>query len=161
MINRIIHDYGKVNYDKFNPELIYDMRQESLVEYIIDIAESVVASPFCNKIVGWHLETDENQFDSTKVIYPNRKKEKKKVKGDLTIPIEVSRLEKLTIIYELEYDGEIDYLEQILYLPKVKDKFYYYINGNRCYPLYQIVDNSTYSRENSLTLKSVRTRIVI
>ena len=40
-------------------------------------------------------------------------------------------------------------------IPTLIDGEYYYINGNRFYPIYQLLDATTFHKENSVTLKTL------
>lgn len=47
------------------------------------------------------------------------------------------------------------YKKMVLEIPTLIDGEYYYINGNRFYPIYQLLDATTYHKDNSVTLKTL------
>ena len=45
--------------------------------------------------------------------------------------------------------------KMVLEIPTLIDGEYYFINGNRFYPIYQLLDATTYHKDNSITLKTL------
>lgn len=140
------------NEDKINEDVIYKIRSEPLVDYIIDAFRTLESCHL--KVVDWELITDESKIDSDSVNirHIKNKNNKKFIKR---MPIDNSRYELLKIkFYLCAEDGE-EYKTINLLLFKRCNKYYYIIDGNRFYPIYQLLESSTYCRKNYLTLKTL------
>lgn len=60
-------------------------------------------------------------------------------------------------IQGVEKTGEhtTSYKKMVFEIPTLIDGEYYFINGNRFYPIYQLLDATTYHKDNSVTLKTL------
>lgn len=60
-------------------------------------------------------------------------------------------------IVALDKTGEVatTYKKMVFEVPTLIDGEYYYINGNRFYPIYQLLDATTYHKDDSVTLKTL------
>lgn len=105
---------------------------------------------------GYRVITDERKFDPYKM---DKKLQKSKKQVDPIIPIDTSRYELMQFDFTLNClskKGEMETKEVTseLLLLKMVDGFYYMKNGNRFYPIFQIVETSTYTRPNSIVFKT-------
>ena len=48
-----------------------------------------------------------------------------------------------------------------IYIPKWINKYYFILNGNKYYPIYQNVESSTYNTKDSVILKSLLMPIIL
>jgi hypothetical protein len=143
---------------RFNEDLIYNIRQESLADYVVK-AFKIIECKYI-KIIDWELITDESKFDSNRINVKYIKNNKNK-KFDKRIPINGSRFDLLKIRFRITLNSTC-YIKTIkLLLFKKIDNYYYILDGNRFYPIYQLVDASVYNRKNYLTLKTHSTPIII
>lgn len=150
--------------DEINEDIIYKLRQEPLAEYIVD-AFRTLECQFV-KIDSWELIHDENKFNTENVNVRYIKNRKNK-KYDKRMPIDISRYDLLKINFKLKGHDEKtkvmieeDYQVNLLLFKRCK-KFYYIIGGNRFYPIYQLVENSTYARKDYLIEKTLLSSIII
>lgn len=146
------------NAKRVNEDLIYNLRQEPLEEYVIK-AFRVLECKYL-KLIDWELITDESKFDSNKINTKYIKNNKNK-KFDKRIPINRSRYDLLKIRFRITTDETV-YIKTVkLLLFKRIDNYYYILDGNRFYPIYQLVDASVYNRKNYLTLKTHLSPVII
>jgi len=152
----MVKDYEKTNPNKFNKELL-DLRfQDDILEYLIDIAKALETIDGVRFISG-KLETDESKFTPRKIGKGknsggrvNRSKEKQYWKE-----IKDSRVNLVTLKFEISGDGERQIIELPLNVPKITSDNSYYLNGNNYYAVFQLVDSSTYNNKDMVTLKSL------
>lgn len=146
------------NADYFNNELIYGLRSEPLVKFVLK-AFKIIESKYI-KLESWELITDESKFDSYKVNTKYIKNNKNK-KFDKRLPIKGSRFDLLKLSFRctIGEDSWIEEREVLLY--KQINNFYYIIEGNRYCPIYQLVDASVYNRKDYLTQKTQSSPIIL
>ncbi|MGL5750095.1 MAG: hypothetical protein ACRCXT_06180 [Paraclostridium sp.] len=60
----------------------------------------------------------------------------------------------LKVTYQISAKDGDDELEVLILIPKIVDKYYFRINGNYYFAMYQIVDASTYNNSTSTNAKS-------
>lgn len=145
-------DYNEnVNAKRINKDLIYNIRKEKLSDYIIK-ALKVLECKYI-KIKDWKVITDESKFDPNKINSKYIKNNKNK-KFDKRIPINNSRYDLLVVDFLVTLP-ETTYVKTVeLLLLKPIDNFYYILDGNRYYPIYQLVDSSVYNRKDYLIMKT-------
>ncbi|PZM82144.1 hypothetical protein DLH72_04550 [Candidatus Gracilibacteria bacterium] len=168
MILDKLHHEKFENREGFNEFLIYGNRNEELVEYIKMVLKDYERVG-CYKMLSAELITDEREIDISK--YEMEKfSYKKNLKGILenTRSINDSRYNLLKVVFEISIagnNGEIERKEKEVHLllPKPYNKYYYLINGKKLYPIYQVVDNSTYNKDNNTTVivKTLRSPLKI
>lgn len=146
-----IHDYyEELNLKKqVNMDLLLHNRQESLVDYIIEALRALERVPNI-KIVGWELVEDEALIEPYLV---NHQHSKTKIHYNKYLPMDENRFELLKVFFEIKTADETTVSETKLLLPRRYKKFYYLLGGNKFYPIYQMIDASTYNRKDSVVLK--------
>lgn len=149
--------------NKINEDVLFKIRQESLEEYMIKAFKTIESKHL--KIVKYEVIEDESQFDSNQMNVTYIKNNKNK-KYDKRLPIERSRYNLLRVTFHVAANDhktgewtEFDVTKDFLLFKQV-DKYYYMIDGNKYYPIYQIVDASTYNRKNYLTMRTNLSPIV-
>ena len=152
-IKRFIHDYVQNHVDDFNDQLF--LRSD---EAIIDQLEKIIISIqthglFTIKVKGF---TVVDNYDDIQVIlrkhYERVLKGSKKAADDNRfnyIDLQESKIKLLIIHYETSYKNERENLDVIIEVPRVVNKFYFFLKGNYYSPMYQIVDASTYNNSSS------------
>ncbi|MGL5712894.1 MAG: hypothetical protein ACRCX2_07735, partial [Paraclostridium sp.] len=134
----------------FNADIIHNNRRsENLVDFIDKVGKTLEVLEYI-KYDGYTLIEDEGEFDIREICRRPSDPETT-VK---TISREKSRVSLVKLHYTITYDGvSKEHTLQIL-IPKLYNKNYFLINGNKIYPIYQIVDSSTYIMKNTLVLKT-------
>lgn len=152
-IKRFIHDYVQNHVDNFNDQLF--LRSD---EAIIDQLEKIIISIqtqglFTIKVKGF---TVVDNYDDIQIIlrkhYERVLKGSKKAADDNRfnyIDLQESKIKLLIVHYETSYKDERENLDVIIEVPRVVNKFYFYLKGNYYSPMYQIVDASTYNNSSS------------
>lgn len=152
-IKRFIHDYVQNHVDDFNDQLF--LRSD---EAIIDQLEKIIISIqthglFTIKVKGF---TVVDNYDDIQVIlrkhYERVLKGSKKAADDNRfnyIDLQESKIKLLIVHYETSYKNERENLDVIIEVPRVMNKFYFFLKGNYYSPMYQIVDASTYNNSSS------------
>lgn len=145
---------------RFNENLIYSNRNEELVRYIIMVLKDYERlGPY--KMKSAILITDErkidiNKFEMEKFMYKKQLKEML----DNTRSIADSRYNLLEVVFEINLEGKTKEKTINLLIPKPYNVYYYLINSNKLYPIYQVVENSTYVMNgDTVVLKTLRTPI--
>jgi hypothetical protein len=137
----LVSAFQDENPETFNEDLIYMRHKEraSLHDYFKDVFASL-------KLQGiTYLEsrtiTDESEFEK---YVPKRTK-----------AIEENRMDLIEAKFLLEFEGEKKETSIHLFFPKLVDDFFFYINGNRYFAIYQISDRNFYSTRTGLFLKTL------
>lgn len=152
-IKKFIHDYVENHVDNFNEQLF--LRSD---EAIIDQLEKIIISIqtqglFTIKVKGF---TVVDNYDDIQIIlrkhYERTLKGSKKASDDNRfnyIDLQESKIKLLIVHYETSYKDEKENLDVIIEVPRVVNKFYFFLKGNYYSPMYQIVDASTYNNSSS------------
>jgi hypothetical protein len=148
----LIKGYGDDNPERFSDELIYLKRDDNVLMYMNDIAsalEVVTGITF----LGGSINTDESQLKT------------RGTDNEKYIPIEESRLDAITLKFKIEgmHDKKMkeEIIEKTFLFPKLVNNHYFILNGSRYYPIFQIIDSSTYHTATRLTLKTLLMPIVL
>jgi hypothetical protein len=140
------------NPEKFNEEFIYMKQNDDVLSYIKDIATALEVVDGI-KFVDAKMNSDESTFKT-------RVKE-----GTKWISIEESRLNLITLKFKIfgkdKGKDREEVIEKEILFPKLINDFYIILNGSKYYPIYQIIDASTYRTPKSLTLKTLLMPIVL
>lgn len=147
-----LKSYSDSNPEKFNKDFIYQKKNDSILEHLIDASKTLEIIDGI-KFISGELITDESKI---------RTKSKNKQKY---ISIEESRYDLAILKFEItglqnkELKKEEYTIE--LFTPKIIKDFYYLLNGSRFYPIYQVIDAATYHTKNAVTQKTLLMPIVI
>jgi len=137
-----IKDYEQPN--KFNEDIIYNLRKEdNMVDYLVDVCKALETIPNI-KYDGYELIDDENKF-----------KEKN------WISVNDSRLSLINFKFIITFKDEVEKVNMPIFIPKLINNYYYILNGNKYYAIYQNVDSSTYNTKDSCILKSLLMPIIL
>lgn len=154
----------KTNYeDELNIPLMNKEYDRPLVEYIVDAWKSLEVVPNI-KFKGYKYDDKESNVDINKFILKRNKKKKKKERFDYKF-IADDRCGKLTVYMEVtinEKDPETHEIKTHVYpitksmlIPIQDEDGYFYIKGKKYYLIYQMLEKSTYTSANAVTLKSL------
>lgn len=159
-MNSLLREYANTNESKFSRELLSMRENDNILDYLIDISKALEAIDGVTFLDG-KIETDESKFPVRKIS--TRKTEKGKVKNpdQFWRDIKESRLNLVTLKFELTNDNLSEIIEVPLYVPKLINGSSYLLNGNNYYAVYQLVDSSTYNNKDTVTLKSLLMPIVV
>ncbi len=160
-----ISSYGNENEERINFKLMSREYDEDLVDLIISTCKSLEFLEYI-KFIGFELETDESKIDLN-YYRKSRKRRKKKKKASfnkrnekdlddfMIVYMQDSRYIELKLTFELTCKGEQEIITKRLLIPKLDKNGFYTIKGKKHFLIYQLVDSSTYTTGNGLSLKSL------
>lgn len=148
-----IHQFKNEEEKNFNTDLIKRRSEESLITCIVDIFKSLEVTGFIT-FDSYEVIEDESKIDNSKYI-TTRKRIKKKDANIKHQYIHPDRCIEIVLTFKIHVKGENAIVRKSILVPKIDDNSYYTIRGKKYFLLYQLVDNSTYTSRNGLTLKSL------
>ena len=145
----LLKEYSDYNPERFNKDFIYLKDKDDVLTHVKNIFEALEDVIPYLKFEHCSLNTDESTFPD----WTSAKEEGKKF-----VNIEKSRLQIINLRFRLtdpKGEEEDKIIEKYLYFPKLIDHTYFYLNDNKFFPIYQIIDSATYNNNGSLTLKTL------
>lgn len=162
-MKKCLAKYSSPFEEALNLNLINKTADEPLVNYVLDSWKSLEVVPNI-KFVGYEYTEKESDIDINKYIFKRDKKRKKKERYDYKY-IDDSRFGKLTVHFEItlfEVDPKDGHKIKKIYkqsksmlIPIQDEDGYYKIKGKKYYMIYQLLEKSTYTTKNGVTLKSL------
>lgn len=162
-MKKYLKDYVSEFEDELNVPLMNKDADIPLVDYVVDTWKSLEVVPNI-KFIDYEYTEKESEIDINKHIFKREKKKRKKERYDYKY-INDDRYGKLTVnlmVTLLETDlnsGEPfihEYpIKKTMLIPLRDEDGYFYIKGKRYYHIYQMVEKSTYTSSQSVTLKSL------
>ena len=157
---QLLHDYNKNNKYKFNPDLFVRSDDD-----VIDELKKIILSCqrdnryFTIKVVNFTVVEDYNQINQILYNYydgktKNKSHTRKKDNKYSYIDLKGSDIKLLIVKYFIKAKDEEEYLDVIIEVPRIVDKYYFRIGGILYSALYQIVDGSTYNNSTSTNAKN-------
>ena len=146
-MHNFIKSYEDSNEEKFNEEFIFMKNNDNVLNYINDIAKALEVIDGIT-FLGGYINNDESAFKSKEWL-----------------PVKESRLSAIVLKFKIEglYNKQpkSEIIEKVLFFPKLINNFYFLLNGNKYFPIYQIIDSATYHTSKNLTLKTLLMPIII
>ena len=160
---KYLPQYASKFEDELNIPLMNKEADEPLVEYIKDAWRSLEIAPPI-KILKFEYTEEESKIDINKYIFKREKRKRKKDKcdykfvqdsrcGSLSTWIQITLPIKNPKTNEIEVHQKV--LKKNMLIPLADDDGYYYIKGKKYYLIYQLVEKSTYTGNQTVTLKSL------
>lgn len=149
--------------DELNIPLMEKSADEPLVEYIKDAWRSLEVAPAI-KILKFEYTEDESKIDINRYIFKREKRKKKKDRvnykfvqdsrcGSLTTWIQITLPVKNPKTGEITIEQKV--FKKSILIPLKDERGYYYIKGKKYYLIFQLVEKSTYTGNQTVTLKSL------
>ena len=152
-MKKFIHTFKNEEEKNLNIPLIKRKSEQDLVTCIVDIFKSLEVTGYVT-FENYEVIYDESKIDNSKYI-TTRKKVKKKDANIRHQYIHPDRCIEVILSFRIHVKGESALIKKSILIPKIDEDSYYTIRGKRYFLLYQLVDNSTYTSRNGLTLKSL------
>ena len=146
LYEKVLKRYSLSNPEKFNRDFILSKNDKEILPEITNIFKSLEI------IKEIHIESI--TMDTNEVDFGPIKQQGHYYKS----PLE-SRLTK--IHYKVRIDGRDGFIEKDMFLPKMLHNCFYINEGVRFFPIWQIVDNLSYSTNNGVSLKSLMMPITL
>lgn len=131
--------YQSKNPERFNDEVIKMRKRDNPISYFRDMYSTLSLAGI--DLLDVQLITDETEHS--------------KFIDKRTIAIEESRLDLIKATFRLTAGEESEDYEFNIFFPKIIDDFFFYLNGNRYFAIYQIADKNFYSVRNGVFLKTL------
>ena len=158
-----LRDYISEFENELNMPLIDKSTDAPLVDYIVDAWKSLEVVEQI-KFEGFTFNENESEIDANKYLFKREKKKKKKDRFETKL-IADSRCGLLTVYFKITMltkdptTGETTYQvyprHKSMLIPIQDEQGYFYIKGKSYYLIYQLLEASTYTSANSITLKSL------
>ena len=165
--NQFIHDFIERTSKKFN-ENLFKRSDDAIIDQIKQIILSLQtdntkpnSSLFTIKVEGFDviedydkiIETMRNWYATSIKSSKSSRKSEEDNKYDY-IDLKYSDIKLLIVHYYIAIKDEEGRADVIIQIPRVVNKFYFYLNGNYYSAMYQIVDASTYNNSSTKGQKS-------
>lgn len=160
---KYLHLYKNPNEDKLNTGILYKEYDKPLIEYIKDVWLSLQVVKQI-KIRRFEWDTKFSQIDTEKYIFKREKRKKKKDRHKVKF-VENDRCGALTVYFDIVMDtvdpktGEetiqVYPQKKTILIPIPDEQGYIILKNKKFYMIYQLLEKSTYTSSNSVTLKSL------
>lgn len=147
-----IKTYKNDNENRINFDLINRVNDDELVEYLVNSCKSLEVLKNI-KFLGYEYITDESKIDIND--YMSTRKKSKKKSDTKYMYLQDSRYGELKLRFRLTCKDDETIITKKLLVPIPDENGYYTIKGKKYFLLYQMVDSSTYTTRQNLTLKSL------
>lgn len=152
---KMISDFIKNNRPHFNPEF-FKRDEDEIITELMNVIYSCERENqyFTIKVYSYKVVDDYDEINDILYRYyedltKNKSKSKKRDNQYEYINLNESAIRLLIVTYYLKDRNEEDYLDVIIAVPRIVDKYYFKINGIMRSTLFQIVDGSTYNNGTS------------
>lgn len=163
--SKFMYDYNDKYREKFNPEL-FNRSDDDIIEELKKIILSCQRNKFFTiRVESFKVIEDYKQINDILYDYVessiNKNKPKKKDNIYDFINLKDSDIKLLVVRYFIKIKDEQEFINVLIAVPRIVDKFYFRLSGNVYSAMYQIVDASTYnnttsnSKKHSITLKTM------
>jgi len=133
MINEYYKNVQDCNTEDFNEDLIFIKARDDLKKYIDNICKSIEIIDGI-EYIGSRIESDESTIKN------------RSFNGVEWMSLTDSRLLQIFIKFKiLKDDGSYTEIEKMLFYPKLVDNYYFLLNGNKYFPILQMVDEFSYN----------------
>lgn len=151
----IISDFIKNNRPHFNP-VYFQRNEDEIITELMNVIHSCERENqyFTIKVHSYRVVDDYDEINDILYNYyeeltKNKPRSKKKDNQYGYINLNESCIRLLIVTYYIKDRSEEDYLDVIIAVPRIVDKYYFKINGIMRSTLFQIVDGSTYNNGTS------------
>lgn len=151
MVSRFIEE----SRDKFNPAF-FQRDEDDIMEQLMQVIKSCERENkyFTIRVDSFRIVDDYNEINQTLYNYydnltKNKSKSKKRNNPYEYINLTPSSIRLLLVRYYVKDRNAEDFIDVIIAVPRVVDKYYFDINGIMRSTLFQIVDGSTYNNGTS------------
>jgi hypothetical protein len=160
---KYLQEYETVFDEHLNEALMNKADDRPLLDFILESWYSLQIIEGI-EILDWKYTEKESEIDMNKYIFKRNRNVKQKEKYDFKY-IDESRVGLLTVTVRLTVEttdprvGESVTKQQVItksmLIPLQDEDGCYFLNGQRVYMIYQLVEKSTYTAANSVILKSL------
>lgn len=160
---KYLNQYENKFEDELNHDIMDKTFDEPLVEYIKDVWRSLEVAPPI-KILKFEWVSDESKIDVNRFIFKREKGKPKKDKlaykfvsdnrcGSLTTWVQITLPVKDPKTGEIQIHQKV--IRKSILIPLQDENGYYFVKGKKYRMLFQLVEKSTYTGSQTVTLKSL------
>lgn len=155
MMAKFLSEYNKTHRERFNP-ILFDRKEEHIINHVIKVLLSAQRDKFFTiKVTGYRVIDDYREiYGILHNLEAKRKNKRIKINKYDYIDLKDSAITLLEVNYYLEVGGEGRNITIYISIPRIVDKYYFYISGCMYSAYYQIVDGSTYNNSSSNNKKA-------
>lgn len=150
-----ISKLSDTNRKRFNP-VFFERNEDEIVTELLNVIKSCERENqyFTIKLESYRVVDDYEEINSILYNYyedltKNKSKNKKRDNQYGFINLNESDIRLLIVRYYVKDRSDEDYIDVIIAIPRIIDKYYFKINGIMRSTLFQIVDGSTYNNGTS------------
>lgn len=147
--------FAQASRDKFNP-VLFERNEDDIIKELLNVIKSCERHNqfFTIKLDSYRVVDDYDEINSILFNYyenltKNKAKSKKRDNQYGYINLNESRIRLLIVKYYIADRNTSDFVDVIIAVPRIIDKYYFNINGIMRSTLFQIVDGSTYNNGTS------------
>ena len=151
----LVAQYVQDNRDRFNP-IFFERDEDEIIKELMNVIYSCERENqnFTIKVHSYRVVDDYDEINYILYNYyenltRNKAKSKKRDNQYEYINLNESYIRLLIVKYYVKDRNDEDYIEVIIAVPRIIDKYYFNINGIMRSTLFQIVDGSTYNNGTS------------
>lgn len=151
----LVSNFISDSRDKFNPAF-FQRDEDDIMSQLMQVIRSCERENkyFTIRVDSFTIIDDYNEINQTLYNYydnltKNKSKSKKRNNPYEYINLTPSSIRLLLVKYYVKDRNDEDYIDVIIAVPRVVDKYYFDINGIMRSTLFQIVDGSTYNNGTS------------
>ncbi len=152
---QLIKQFNDQYREKFNPEF-FKRSSDAIIEELKKVILSCQRDKFFTikvlefKVVEDYAEINKILYNYEQAII-NKNKTKKRDNQYEYINLKDSYIKLLIVTYFIQIGNESDTINVYIAVPRIVDRYYFYLNGNTYSASYQLVDASTYNNSTSTT----------
>ncbi len=149
----MVANFSKMNDNKFNDDLILNMRKNDEMADHIDAACRAIAqmAPEYIKYKGYHY-----QSIRSKMIDLNQSDDEGDIgKNEIRINIADTYAKEAIFEFECTFNGQVVKQKMPIWIPMLYDNSHFYIRGNKYSCPLQVIDAITFTKKNLLVLKTI------
>lgn len=151
----LISNFIKENREPFNP-FFFERDEDKIIEQLMNVIKSCERENqyFTIKVHSYRVVDNYDEINSILCAYydnmtKNKSKSKKRDNQYEYINLNESYIRLLIVRYFVKDRNAEDFIDVIIAVPRIIDKYYFMINGIMRSTLFQIVDGSTYNNGTS------------
>lgn len=151
----LVSNFIKENREPFNP-IFFERDEDKIIEELMNVIKSCERENqyFTIKVDSYKVIDDYDEINTILYNYyenltKNKSKSKKRDNQYEYINLNESYIRLLIVRYYVKDRNAEDFIDVVIAVPRIIDKYYFMINGIMRSTLFQIVDGSTYNNGTS------------
>ena len=149
-----LYQYSQKNKKRVNDKLFRRTYDRPLYQFLVDCCKNLEVLPPVT-LEKWRLITDQTQIKLTLNKRLNKDPKIKNNKAlEALIPLQDSVTDMLELTFKISTKGQTKHITRRMLVLKPLPGNYYIMGGKKVIPINQVVDNSTFVKNDVLTFKT-------